>query len=69
MKEVYTSLSECAKDLDIDRHVLCFMAQKNLTQAIRIEPITKQRRQRRYTVFTRKLCAELGKPFEKNNGE
>ena len=69
MKEVYLTAGEASKGIGIPAKVIIFMAQKGLTKAVDVIPPSKGRRQRRYIVKTRKLCAELDIPFVPEGGD
>ena len=69
MKEVYLTAGEASKGIGIPAKVIIFMAQKGLTKAVDVIPPSKDGRQRRYIVKTRKLCAELDIPFVPEGGD
>lgn len=65
MKEVYLSAEEAARDLGIEPKVLRFVMQKNIVKSGAVLPPGKKGKQRKYIIYTRKLCEELGIPFKK----
>ena len=66
MKEVYLTVAEAARDLRIEAKVIRFLMQKGLVKSGKMLP-TPGGKQRKYVIYTRQLCKELGIPFAESN--
>lgn len=68
MKEIYLSAAEAARDLGVEAKVIRFMMQKGLVKSGDMLTLPSGK-QRKYVIYTRKLCQELGIPFVESKGE
>ena len=62
MKEIYLSAAEAARDLGIEAKVIRFVMQKGLVKSGKMLSLSSGK-QRKYVIYTRLLCKELGIPF------
>lgn len=67
MKEVYLTAAEAARDLGIEAPVIRFLMQKRLVKSGQVIPMFKGK-QKKYVIYTRQLCKELGIPFISDEG-
>lgn len=68
MKEMYATAAEAARDLGVAPELIRFVMQKNIVKSGAVVPPRGKGGQRKYIIFTRKLCEELGIPFVEEGG-